>query len=213
MRFSLKTVLLIILLMSLPTVVVGQSTLGVRGGLSVASLGGDDADNLDSRTALSFGGFFNVPVSDVLGVQVGAGFVQKGAEETEFGIEVEFALSYIEIPLLLTLSPPTSGYVGFTFSVGPALGFNTSCNISRLAVGVTVELECDDPLLGVDEKSFELGAMVGADLDIGLTESVSLVLDVFYNFGFTKIDDSGVDDDVKNRAFSILAGLSFPVGG
>ncbi len=78
MRFSLKTVLLTILLMSLPTVVVGQSTLGVRGGLSVASLGGDDADNLDSRTALSFGGFFNVPVSDVLGVQVGAGFVQKG---------------------------------------------------------------------------------------------------------------------------------------
>ncbi len=122
-------------------------------------------------------------------------------------------MSYIEIPLLLTLSPPSSGYVGFTFSVGPALGFNTSCNISRLAAGVTVELECDDPLLGVDEKSFELGAMVGAGLDIALTESVSLVLDVFYNFGFTKIDDSGVDDDVKNRAFSILAGLSFPVGG
>ncbi len=51
-----------------------------------------------------------------------------------------------------------------------------------------------------------------AGLDIGLTGNVSLVLDGFYNLGLTKIDDSGVNDDVKNRAFSILAGLSFAVG-
>ena len=55
--------------------------------------------------------------------------------------------------------------------------------------------------------------MVGAGLDIGLTRNVSLVLDGFYNLGVTKIDDSGVNDDVKNRAFSILTGLSFSVGG
>ena len=79
MRFSLKTVLVTGLFMVLPAVAAGQSTVGFRGGLSVASLGGDDAEDLDSRTGLRFGGFFNVPVSDVLGVQVGAGFVQKGA--------------------------------------------------------------------------------------------------------------------------------------
>ena len=55
------------LFMALPAVAVGQSTLGFRGGLSLASLGGDDAENFDTRTGVSFGGFFNVPVSDVLG--------------------------------------------------------------------------------------------------------------------------------------------------
>ena len=55
--------------------------------------------------------------------------------------------------------------------------------------------------------------MVGAGLDIGLTGNVSVVLEGFYNLGLTKIDDSGVDDDTKNWAFSILAGLSFSVGG
>ncbi len=213
MRFSLRTVLVTALLMTLPAVAAGQSTLGFRGGLSLASLGGDDAEDLDSRTGLSFGGFFNVPVSDVLGVQVGAGFVQKGAKQTESGIDIEFELGYVEIPLLLTYSPPTSGNVGFTFSVGPAVGFNTGCTISATDAGVTVELDCDDPSLGVDVKSFELGAMVGAGLDIGLTESVSLVLDGLYNFGFTKIDGSDVNNDIKNRAFSILVGASFSVGG
>ncbi len=211
MRSSLKTVLITALLILLPAVAAAQSTIGFRGGLSLASLGGDDAENFDSKTGLSFGGFFNVPVSDMLGVQVGAGFVQKGAKETELGIDFEFELGYIEIPLLLTLSPPTSGNVGFTFSVGPAVGFRTGCTFSATDAGVTVELDCDDPTINLDLKDFEVGAMVGAGLNIGLTQSISLVLDVFYNFGITKVDDSGVDDDVKNRAFSILAGLSFPL--
>ena len=213
MRFSLKVVLVTALFMALPAVAAGQSTVGFRGGLSLASLGGDDAEDLDSRTGLSFGGFFNIPVSDVLGVQLGAGFVQKGASETELGVDIDVKLGYIEIPLLLTLSPPTSGNVGFTFSVGPALGFNTGCTLSATDAGITIEFDCDDPSIGFDVKSFELGAMVGAGLDIGLTESVSLVLDGFYNFGFTKVDDTGFDDDIKNRAFSILAGVSFSVGG
>ena len=66
---------------------------------------------------------------------------------------------------------------------------------------------------GAGLKSIDLGAMVGAGLEIGLTESVFLVLDGLYNLGLTKMGDSGLDDDVKNRAFSFLAGLSFPLGG
>ena len=211
MRSSLKTILITALLILLPAVAAAQSTIGFRGGLSLASLGGDDAENFDSKTGLSFGGFFNVPVSDMLGVQVGAGFVKKGANQTESGIDIGFELGYVEIPLLLTYSPPTSGNVGFTFSVGPAVGFKTGCNFSATSAGSTVELDCDDPTLDVGVKSFEVGAMVGAGLNFALTESVSLHLDAFYNYGITKIDDSGADDDVKNRAFSILAGLSFPL--
>ena len=210
MRFSLKTVLVTALFMAMPAVAAGQSTVGFRGGLSLASLGGDDVGDIGTRTALSFGGFFNVPVSDVLGVQVGAGFVQKGAEETELGVNIEFELGYVEIPLLLTLSPPTTGNVGFNFFVGPALGFKTGSDASVSQGGVTVS---DDPSLALPLKSFDLGAMVGAGLDIGLTGNVSLILDGFYNLGLTKIDDSGLNDDVKNRAFSILTGLSFSVGG
>ena len=214
MRFSLKTVLLTALLVTLPAMVAGQSALGIRGGLSIASFGGDDAEDLDSKTGLSISGFFDVPLSGIIGFQVGAGFVQKGFTETELGIDVELKLGYIEVPLLLTLSPTTSGNVGFDFFVGPSFGFNTGCDLSVTDDSTTLTFECDDPSLDIDIKSYEVGAMVGAGLNLALTENASLVLDVFYNLGLTKIDDSGAaDDDVKNRAFSILVGASFPLGG
>jgi hypothetical protein len=120
---------------------------------------------------------------------------------------------YIEIPLLLTFSPPTAGNVGFNHFVGPVLGFKTGCDASFSQAGTTVSIDCDDPNVDLPLKSVDLGAMVGAGLDIGLTGNVSLFLDGFYNFGLTKIDDSGVNDDTKNRALSIVAGLSFSVGG
>jgi hypothetical protein len=211
MRSLLRTVLVAAFLMAPPAVLAGQSSLGFRGGLSLASLGGDDAGDIDTKKGFSFGGFLNVPVSSVLAVQVGAGFTQKGATETEYGVGVDYAVSYIETPLLLTLSPSTSGNVGFHFFIGPALAFKASCAIGVSQAGVTVESTCSMPGAGL--KSIDLGAMVGAGLEIGLTESVFLVLDGLYNLGLTKMGDGGLDDDVKNRAFSFLAGLSFPLGG
>ena len=215
MRFPLKTILVTALLVTLPTVVAGQ-TLGFRGGLSLATFGGNDAGNAASRTALSFGGFFNVPVSNVLSVQVGAGLARKGVGETELGpelqLKLELKLDYLEIPILLTFSPPATGDVGFNFFIGPALGFKTSCTVIASNANVIVNSACGAPSLDPPLKSVDLGAMVGAGLDIGLTANASLVLDGFYNLGLTNIDDSGVDNDTKNRAFSILAGLSFSLG-
>lgn len=43
-----------------------------------------------------------------------------------------------------------------------------------------------------------------------MAPKTSLVVELFYDLGLTMIDDTG--DDVKNRAFSILAGLSFKLG-
>jgi len=97
--------------------------------------------------------------------------------------------------------------------IGPAVGFKTGCTVSGTESGVEVSFDCDDPNMDVDLKSVDLGAMAGVGVDVGLTEKVSLIIDGFYNLGLTKVDNSGVDDDVKHRAFSILAGLSFAVGG
>ena len=208
MRLPLKTVLVTTLLMTLQTGVAGQ-TLGFQGGFSLASFGGDGADGSDSRTALSFGGFFNVPVSNVLGVQVGAGFAQKGA--TGLGdVGGALEMDYLEIPLLLTFSPPTTGSVGFNLFLGPALDFTTGCTAIDNQTGVTLRFDCNDDSL----KSVNWGAMVGAGLEIGLIGRISLVLDGFYNLGITNIYDIvGIDDDTKHRALSILAGLSLSVGG
>ena len=51
---------------------------------------------------------------------------------------------------------------------------------------------------------------VGAGMELGLTGNASLLLDVFYNLGLSKVERSGVDD-IKNRTLSILVGASFSV--
>lgn len=213
MRFPFRALLSTAFLMALPTVVSAQASIGVRGGLSLASVSGDNTDELGTTKGLNIGGFVNVPLSGVAGLQIGAGFVQKGGEESEAGVTAKIGVDYIEIPLLLTLSPSTAGSVGFDFFVGPAVSFKAGCTVSGSFDGTDVSIDCDDPEVDVELKSIDFGAMVGAGLDIAVSDAASLVLQGFYNFGLTSIDDSSDPDSVKNRAFSILAGLSFTLGG
>ena len=51
--------------------------------------------------------------------------------------------------------------------------------------------------------------MAGAGIDIATSGSLSVSLDLLYNFGLSSITES---TDEKNRAFSILAGVTFPIG-
>lgn len=75
---------------------------------------------------------------------------------------------------------------------------------------MTVTVDCSD--FGAPVKSIDIGAMGGAGLSIATGESLAVTLDVLYDLGLSTIDDSSNPDDVKNRAWSIVAGVSFPIG-
>ncbi len=215
MRSFVKIALATALVAMLPGAVSAQAELGIRGGLNFATFGGDDADDADSRTALNVGGFVTLPVSSVFGIQIGAGFTSKGAEETEDGTTVSFKLSYIEIPVLAKISVPSTGNVGLHFLAGPAISFRTSCSLDAEGGGVSLSIDCDDTSIfgeAIEVKKTDLGVMVGAGLDFSIAPNTSLLVDLMYNYGLSSLDDSGDDDDVKNRVFSIFAGLSFKLG-
>jgi len=209
-------VLLTAFLTTLPTILAAQASVGVRGGLSLANVSSssDDIESLGTTQGMNIGGFVNIPLSGVASLQLGAGFVQKGAEESESGATVKIGIDYLEIPLLLMLSPSTTGSVGFNFFVGPAVSFKTGCTLSASIQGIEMNFDCDDPDVDAQLKSIDFGAMIGAGLDIAVSDAASVVLQGFYNLGVTNLDDSGIDtEEAKHRAFSILAGLSFTVGG
>ena len=224
MRPSLKTVLVPALLIALPAMSSGQS-IGVRGGLSIASVGGNDAADTGSTKGASVVAFYNIPLPGILGAQIGVGFTQRGFTRTVFGltaagrralaessVEGTVVVSFAEVPLLLTLSPVSFGNLGFNLSVGPVVGLMTGCNVSFTDGSASRTFKCTDQLAGLRPNSFEVGARVGAGMGLGLTENASLLLDVFYTLGLTKVERSGVNDDIKNRSFSILLGTSFSVG-
>ena len=76
--------------------------------------------------------------------------------------------------------------------------------------GVTIGADCSEVGGSDPVKKTDFGAMVGAGLDFSMAPKTSLVVELFYDLGLATIDDTG--DDLKNRAFSILAGLSFKLG-
>ena len=214
MRSFVRIALATALVTMLPGAVSAQAELGFRGGINFATLAGDDIDDASSLTKLNVGGFVTLPVSSVFGIQIGAGFTSKGAEDTEDGTTVSFNLSYIEIPVLAKISVPSTGNVGLHFLAGPAISFRTGCSIDAEGGGVSLSVDCDDTGVfdPLEIKKTDFGALVGAGLDFSLAPNTSLLVELMYNLGLTQVSDSGVDDDVKNRVFSIVAGLSFKLG-
>lgn len=201
----------LVLSMSLGTATLAaQSTIQFHAGASLATLGGSDVDNPDTRTGLNVGATMTFPVAPLLGIQVGAGYVQKGATESDGGVSVEVALDYVEVPVLLRVGVPTAGTISPHFVVGAAVAFKSKCEVTGSSGGTSVTVKCSDGDIML--KSTDFGAVAGAGLDIGTPGPLTLTLDVAYTIGLTSIDDSTDPGDVKNRAWSIVAGAAFPIG-
>ena len=190
----------------------GQTTLGFQGGLSLATIGGSDADYMDPgyRTGIGLGAFLNLPVTELLSIQPEFFYLQKGFQTTEQGVEITFAVDYVEIPVLLRIDVPVEGTIAPYFLVGPALGFKASCEVTGSDAGVEVSLDCDEA--EVELKALDLGAVVGAGLSFEAGPG-DFQIQARYNYGFMSVDDSEYEDDIKSRAFSFLVGYSFLMGG
>ena len=191
-----------------PRGVQGQRSLSLQAGASLATLGGSDVESADSRIGMRVGASAILPLATNVDLQLGAAYAAKGATEQEFGVALAVDLDYFEIPVLLRLSPSVEGTLSPHFTVGPALSFRLKCSVSGAAEGFEISSDCDE-FEDIDLKSMDFGAMAGAGISIATSESLSVSLDLLYNFGLSSISES---DDTKNRAFSILAGVTFPIG-
>lgn len=186
-------------------------TIGVKGGVNIASVGGADADSIgsDSRTGFTGGAFMQVDLSKSAAVRLEALYIQKGAKSSASGIDATAKLDYVEFPILLVGQIPASESATFSAFAGPVLGFNTSAKVEAtaniLGYSVSGSVDIKDQIA-----SFEFGLAfgLGASFDAG---PVDIVVDGRYNLGLTTIDDSG-NEDVKNQGFAFMAGVGFPVG-
>lgn len=173
--------------------------LGFRGGVSVASASVDVNETFDKSNRTGFvGGIFLNYDASLLGFQVGAQYSQKGVD-LDIGDAVnEFSLSYLEIPAVVKLGIPL-GVIKPSVFGGAGLGFKTGCDSNG-----------DD--CGDDFKGTDFTGIAGADVAIYLG-SISLWADGRYHFGFSNINDANdVVGDLKNRNWTLQAGLGFKLG-
>lgn len=176
---------------------------GIKGGLNIASLSGDEMDDLDSRMGLAAGAYLSVPVVPSLSIQPEVLYMMKGATESFNGTDVTIQLDYLEIPILVKYSFGVPGAPARpSIFAGPAFGLNLSSKVKAEAGGESVEEDLEDI------KDTDLGLVFGAGLAFHLS-GYSLGLDVRYNLGLTSIDDTGEGFDVKNNVISLLVSFGF----
>ncbi len=176
---------------------------GVMAGLNLANLGGDDVENVDTRTAFKVGGFVSFPVSETVNIRPEVYYTMKGATQ-KFDymgttVKLTYKLSYVEIPVLLRLNLPLeNASVLPGIFVGPALAIKTGGKVKAEAEGQSEESDIEDM------KSMDFGVVFGLGVNVS-----GFMLDVRYNLGLTTIDDSADPDDVKNRVLSFNIGYGF----
>ncbi len=222
-RISLAAVLLALL----ATPGFSQNlSAGIQGGIDLSDLSIDDPTedvNLDPSLGFSGGAFLAIDLHEYFRLQFAGQYVQKGAEEEEavdgVSATVEFNLAYLElmVPATLTIPIENSPVTPRLFA-GPAVAIELSCKISGEALGVSLDVDCeqfDIDGVALQTKSVDFGAIFGGGLDIAVGNG-AITLDVLYNLGLIDINDTpdpvAQEVSIKNRNIQFLAGYRFFFG-
>jgi hypothetical protein len=175
-----------------PAVVSAQTSIGIKGGLSYATLS-DKSPDFDSRTGFAAGIAVDMR-SGLIGIQPEILYVQKGVTATGMPSGSSPKLDYLEVPVLLKLTLGTPGIQPMVYA-GPSAGFRLSCKVA--------EVTCNSGTI----KSTDWSAVLGGGVRIGGNKG--LTLEGRYSWGLKDIHDVSAGVDQKTRTFLALAGFSF----
>jgi len=197
MRVFVRFVLAVTVTLGLAaTQAQAQTTIGIRGGASVASASVDISETFsqENRTGFTGGGFLDFNWG-ILGLQVGAQYATKGTK-LNVGTELDdLTLGNLEIPAVVKAGIPL-GLLKPSLFGGAGLSFVMSCDNN--------DVDCKDEV-----KSTEWQGIGGADVAIYLP-GLSLWVDGRYHFGFSKIGDAAdIVSDLKNKHWTFQAGIGF----
>ena len=203
------TMSVLVLSVAASTAALAQKTevhFGVVAGAAFAKVSGKDVTgDVKIRTGIAGGAFVNIGVSKNFAIEPEALFVQKGAKDTESGVEIKVKVSYVEIPVLLKVRfpPKSGGTVAPHIYAGPYVAFKAGCHFTASQGTTSASGNCEDPPLDTKLKSTDFGATFGGGVDVGRA-----IIDVRYDLGFTKIGDTSAPD-IKTRTLYLLVGWTF----
>ncbi|GIK62043.1 MAG: PorT family protein [Ignavibacteriota bacterium] len=206
---KLFTVLLVFV--AFTSISLPQMQIGPKAGLNIASIGGDDADqilggqSLDSKTGFAGGFFFMYQFSNMFAIQPEVYYTMKGATYSESGADLTISLDYIEVPLLFKFLIPIEGSnIKPAIFAGPAIGFNMTAKSK-----VEYESQSQENDLKDDTKSTEVSLAFGGGLGFNVGKN-ELGADIRYILGLTTFDDSSDPWDLKNNVinFNVYFGFS-----
>ena len=208
-RFATSAAATLILL-SPATSALGQTTLLISGGLSLASMTSSDEELnslVESSMGMSIGLTAGIPVSESLNLELGASYSQKGFATAEGTLD----LGYLDVTALASKPFPMSDRASVHLLAGPALAYKVSCQVTVSFEAEEFSEDCDDEFIMM--RSMDLGLAGGVRFEIGLSEKAGLSVGAFYTYGLL---NQNVDDNealsIKHRVLTLRAGLAYSIG-
>ena len=181
----------------------GQMMIGPKAGVNIASISGDDADQilegqtLDSKTGFAGGLFFMYQFSNMFAIQPEAYYTMKGATYSESGADLTISLDYIEVPVLVKFIIPIQGSnIKPSIFAGPSIGFNMTAKSKVEFDGESQENDFKD-----ETKSTEFSLAFGGGLGFPVGNG-ELGVDIRYLLGMSTFDDSSDPWDLKNNVIN-----------
>ena len=179
---------------------------GVKGGVNLATVRGDDIGEKNQLTSFHLGLFMEIPISGRFSFQPEVLYSGQGynmVENNDFTGEVDYKVDYIQVPLMAKIYLVKGLYA----EAGPQFGFKVKEEIDFKsdASSGDITIDPDDSQIKGFDTNLALGA--GYKFDNGLSLSAR------YNHGLTSIfkDDAPLigNADVKNSVWQFGVGFSF----
>jgi Outer membrane protein beta-barrel domain len=182
----MKRAFLVFLCAAAVSTVEAQVQFGVKGGLNITSMVGNDVDvdGVKMKLGLHVGGLARLPITEQIKLQPELVFSTQGAQ-SQNGEKVNLNLNYLNVPVLAQYH--TS--VGFYGETGPQLGFL-----------ISAKSKYDGNSIDIKDgyKSLDFAWAFGA----GYHFVPELGVNVRYNLGISRLDDDG-DAKIHNSVFQL----------
>ena len=160
----------------------GKMMFGVKGGLNLANLSGDELVDNSMKIGFAGGVFMCYSFTEIFAIQPELLFSMKGAKWGKN--DEDLALNYFEIPLLFKVNLPTEGKMKPSLYAGPVLGILMSAKYN----------DKDEKELW---KSTDIGIIAGAGLGYQIEKGM-------FSFEFRYEVSMSANDDFDNVKLSTL---------
>lgn len=163
--------------------------IGLKFGMNISSVNGNNANNLDSRTGLVLGATAEIPLSEKFSIQPELLYSSQGAQQRD---NFKYDLNYVSLPIMAKY------YIakGFNVEIGPQFSFLVKDQL------VPLDEFGGAPRENTDAENFDLAANLG----LGYQFDSGIFFQTRYNLGLIAISEN---PDIKNGVFQMTLGYQF----
>ncbi len=165
---------------------------GVKSGLNLSTMVGDDVSDVDSKIDFYVGTFVNIPITQSFSFQPEVIYSREGSKSDYDGTDVDLNADYLNMPLLFKFSAKK-----LSIYVGPQIGYLLKAEVEGEVEGMTASMDIKDEMEAA-VFSFNVGACYNL--------SDNLALDLRYNRGLSSM---AIDGDLYGSTIQLGASYKF----